>query len=65
MINNNQFELFSLKETASKLHISVSTLRRFIKNNQIKIIKVGGGELEFQERKLIIFFLQIKKQKKR
>jgi excisionase family DNA binding protein len=64
MINNNQFELFSLKETASKLHISVSTLRRFIKNNQIKIIKVGG-ELEFQERKLIIFFLQIKKQKKR
>jgi len=43
MINNNQFELFSLKETASKLHISVSTLRRFIKNNQIKIIKVGGG----------------------
>jgi excisionase family DNA binding protein len=64
MINNNQFELFSLKETASQLHISVSTLRRFIKNNQIKIIKVGG-ELEFQKRKLIIFFLQIKKQKKR
>ncbi len=43
MSNYNQFELFSLKETASQLHVSVSTLRRLIKDNKIKTIKVEGG----------------------
>lgn len=44
MSNYNQFELFTLKETASQLHISVSTLRRLVKDNKIKTIKVGGGD---------------------
>lgn len=44
MFNNNQPYLFTLKETAQKLHISVSTLRRLIKSNKIKTIKVGGDQ---------------------
>jgi excisionase family DNA binding protein len=56
VFNNNQFELFTLKETAHQLHISVSTLRRLIKNNKIRTIKVGG-EYEFQAKKSKTFFL--------
>lgn len=43
MVNLNQIEFLTIKETASRLRVSTSTLRRFIKNGKINVIKVGGG----------------------
>lgn len=57
---DNQFDLLTIKETASQLNISISTLRRLIKNKKIKAIKVGGGS-EFRKMISQIFFLKIKK----
>jgi excisionase family DNA binding protein len=53
MLQTNKL-LFSIKETAALLGVSVSTVRNFLRSGKIRCIRVGNL-LKFSEAELVTF----------